>query len=496
MLFFKHLFKTLSIVVLILFMFTACGGNTQETLLDEDTQEIYKVIVSTNTTGAYQCDGTDDHHQINLALKNVHEHGGGIVHLNQGTYTINQPIKIYSNTTLEGESMELTIIKLQSRSTVGIMTPLIVNAQLDESPYTIVEHNITLKNFSFDGNKNNNTDDTHYEGNSWHTAIAFQGVRDIIIDSVSVYNSLNDAFQFQYCHTASITHCKTSNIGHDGVYFIYSQYLHAVDNIFDLQANSGVRTDNSNHILIKNNHIYSTEGYGNVGIEIAFRNPDDTMDDLIIENNLIERAPIVGITLYANDPRYAQQAIIRNNVILQSGTGDEPLESTGINVLNFGNTIIQNNTIFNCRGSGIRFGSEWYDEVGYERSSIERNATITNNIITQNTTASEMQIYGIENLSEHLTIYADYNNVWGNKSGEYFGLSAGVHSISVDPLFVNAPYNDDSSSQFYGRAVDLHLMADSPAIDVGITIDTITTDIEGNSRPQGDGYDMGAYEYQ
>jgi hypothetical protein len=44
-------------------------------------------------------------------------------------------------------------------------------------------------------------------------------------------------------------------------------------------------------------------------------------------------------------------------------------------------------------------------------------------------------------------------------------------------------------------ASDYHLSATSPAIDNGMPVTDVTTDIEGNPRPQGSGWDIGAYEY-
>jgi hypothetical protein len=38
-------------------------------------------------------------------------------------------------------------------------------------------------------------------------------------------------------------------------------------------------------------------------------------------------------------------------------------------------------------------------------------------------------------------------------------------------------------------------MSNSPAIDAGIVLPDLTSDIEGTSRPHGSGYDMGAYEF-
>ncbi len=70
----------------------------------------------------------------------------------------------------------------------------------------------------------------------------------------------------------------------------------------------------------------------------------------------------------------------------------------------------------------------------------------------------------------------------------------GYTSICVDPLFVD-PENGDFS-----------LSASSPAIDIAIsyfvrpdgsiyTLDMVDFDIDGNSRPDGDGYEIGAYEF-
>jgi hypothetical protein len=63
------------------------------------------------------------------------------------------------------------------------------------------------------------------------------------------------------------------------------------------------------------------------------------------------------------------------------------------------------------------------------------------------------------------------------------GYTPGPHSLKVDPLFVN-PSNGD-----------YHLQAQSLAIDSGTSLPQVTTDLDGNSRPQGVAYDMGAYEY-
>ena len=55
---------------------------------------------------------------------------------------------------------------------------------------------------------------------------------------------------------------------------------------------------------------------------------------------------------------------------------------------------------------------------------------------------------------------------------------------NVDPLFVNPAAND------------FHLQVESPAIDAGTEIPSLTVDMDGNPRPQGKTIDIGAYETQ
>jgi len=75
-----------------------------------------------------------------------------------------------------------------------------------------------------------------------------------------------------------------------------------------------------------------------------------------------------------------------------------------------------------------------------------------------------------------------------NVSYSCFGESGGDnHNISSDPMFVNT--SGDPSTW------DFHLQSASPCIDSGTGEGAPDHDIEGVLRPQGDGFDMGAFEY-
>jgi len=85
---------------------------------------------------------------------------------------------------------------------------------------------------------------------------------------------------------------------------------------------------------------------------------------------------------------------------------------------------------------------------------------------------------------------------YGNTGGSIYDISSsptvtysciqggytGTGNISAEPFFVNAPSN-------------VRLLAGSPCIDSGTSVGAPSVDIDGISRPQGSGYDMGAYEY-
>jgi parallel beta-helix repeat protein len=104
-------------------------------------------------------------------------------------------------------------------------------------------------------------------------------------------------------------------------------------------------------------------------------------------------------------------------------------------------TKIFNNTVYNNAGDGMDVGPGVI-------------AVIRNNIIYNNGRA-------IWNQSNDATI---------------------DHNLTSDPLFV------DPASH------DFTLQAASPAIDAGLTLSEVRYDYEKVPRPQGGGYDIGAYE--
>jgi hypothetical protein len=126
---------------------------------------------------------------------------------------------------------------------------------------------------------------------------------------------------------------------------------------------------------------------------------------------------------------------------------------------------IINNTFYNNDGVGIGL---------YDNPDVQ-NITVRNNLLSQNRFI-QIAVGGIP--TGTLTI--DHNLVHGSRdwSDEYDGASV----VVGNPQLVNP------------NGADFHLRPGSPAINQGSAVDAPADDFDGNSRPQGMAWDIGAYE--
>jgi len=452
-------------------------------------QTITATRLSDNNTTTFTCDGVNDHVEINQALEYIKDNGG-TVSLSAGVFYIDEPITFAgNNSVLSGAGMNETTIKLvddagwcyyapdgQGGWVYHETDPMIMNKP------EAVRH-LTIRDLKVDGNKYNqslynpitnetirDTPTSHvFDGQGHYTAIFFvkketstESVRDISFINVFIYENAGDGMMVHNGTNIIVRGCKGIRGGHSHVYFLDPINLLVEDCDFMVTSNSGIRWYDGNHITIRNNHIYGEPektGNSNFCIQMTGGQTATITDDLIIENNRLEFTSGAGIALDAKDPSGAKDVIIRNNIILQcgnSGTTENMREAGGINLKNFTNTLIENNTIVNCIGGGIRLGgnvgfnTQWAYVTGL-------TATIKNNIVTNtieggNATASG---YGIDIASGNSAV-CTFNNLWGNAEGNYFGCTPDLGSLSVDPQFKSIV----PGTRFYDcndQNADLHL---------------------------------------
>jgi hypothetical protein len=213
------------------------------------------------------------------------------------------------------------------------------------------------------------------------------------------------------------------------------------------------------------------------GIYIAYASP--TIENCWIRRNAT-RDGGGGIYSVEGSPIIKNSIINMNNAYTLSGSiGGGGLAFDGGNP-SLINCAINNNRAEDIQGGGI-FGNNTslsiincsiVNNIGYWQAGgggihVEGNSTltITNSILWQNFNSEISQ----KDSSTVTITYSDIADVW-----------PGEGNISTNPNFAGDYYILSSSS---------------PCIDAGTDVNAPPIDIEGKARPQGDGIDMGAYEY-
>jgi parallel beta-helix repeat protein len=307
---------------------------------------------------------------------------------------------------------------------------------------------ILVDNSSYITIENNYTYDTTSSG------IGVWNSDNITIDNNEVVLACNDGEQ--ECITVAVT----SN------FVIKNNHVHdggpGTNGAEGIDAKDGSYNGN-----IYNNHVHDLNRLG-----IYVDAWDKPTYNINVYNNVVH--DIDGndcYTLAAEAGGRLENVTIYNNIGYNA-------DGNGINISFNGEAAVQpmrditiiNNTLYN-NGSGI-----WGGGILVETPDIE-NVVIRNNIVSQN------RIYQINvepNVPmQQLTV--DHNLIDGYRN--YDDEIKGSDAVEGDPLFVDA------------SNADFHLTGNSPAIDAASTAGAPGTDYDGNNRPQGAGYDIGAYEY-
>ncbi|MBT9143279.1 MAG: hypothetical protein DDT32_01626 [Syntrophomonadaceae bacterium] len=214
----------------------------------------------------------------------------------------------------------------------------------------------------------------------------------------------------------------------------------------------------------------SALGFGG-GIYVANSSPNLTM---VLEKNKIlsnETDNRGGGGIFINNS-VSMSLEMTNNIIALNKSEYELIYENyggGINITNLGsiNVTSVNNTITanvaDDGGGGI-----------FVTGTAE--LSLVNDIVFHNTGPRGADIWNYKNTA---SISIAYSNI-GKMFGRY--INAGGN-INADPMFAN-PLEGD-----------FRLTTGSPCIDAGTSDGAPTTDFEGDRRPQGRGYDMGADEY-
>ena len=316
--------------------------------------------------------------------------------------------------------------------------------------------------------------------------------------------------------TNSLAHGVNANILAEFNVFIIS------DCIIDSNLSYGIRIVGDSHYHTENSYIYDCEIIHNTqrgiycyktegiiqGNYIAYNNGALYMEyftelciyDNVIEYNIADKAHDKdGVAVYAPyDALYGNDsADIRNNII-QFNQADGDGVILGYSITN--EWYVMNNYIYRNSSRGTK-----------GTIHIEFTATISNNTIVENTStlgaggindAYNPGIYNniIVNNSNYGYIgrasKVKNNNFYGNTPAEILHDGTEYNNMAAfNALSGTSKENNISCDPGFVAPGDCHISEFSCCIDAGTSEEAPADDIDGDTRPAGTGYDIGADEY-
>jgi parallel beta-helix repeat protein len=222
--------------------------------------------------------------------------------------------------------------------------------------------------------------------------------------------------------------------------------------------------EGSSNGMIHRNHVHHLNNRLGIYIDAWDRH---THDIAVYQNIVHDIAGDDGFALASESGGLLENIQVYNNIAYNNGLSGISLSTAGESGSHPVRSVqIINNTFYN-NGSGI-----WGGGISIENPDAS-DVVVRNNICSRN---RWFQI-NVEVPAAGLTI--DHNLIYGTRGDDE---NDGIDGVEGDPRFVSA------------SGADFHLGNGSPAIDAGSSVDAPMNDFDGNSRPRGSGYDIGAYE--
>ena len=275
----------------------------------------------------------------------------------------------------------------------------------------------------------------------------------------------------------------------------------------------GILADNATNLLLRANMINNTGAHGNGNYGHGLYLSGSTTG-AIVDGNVIHDNAYIGIHINGDISEgglgLVTASLIMNNRIFSNG-------QNAINADGLQGSVIENNVIFNYQNFGICL---------YQIDAAEgcKSNVIVNNTISSGTNAATGAVLRILDASTGNTVF---NNVLLSSGGNAYRISAdslaGLASdYNVLDVGVRIQSEDDGSEQSFVQwqgqgydahsltsvpaqlflnqvASDFHLLPSSLAINAGTNLlaggRAPMFDCDWAARPQGTGWDVGAYEY-
>lgn len=291
----------------------------------------------------------------------------------------------------------------------------------------------------------------NYVTNTASSAIFIEDGRGIIIDGNEVTKAQTmQGLSTQTHETITLTKADGFEIKNNKLYNNHFESINA--------------KEGSSNGKIHHNDISQHESSG-----IYVDAWDKPAHDIEIFDNIVHDGSASyarGISLAAETGGSLRNVRVYNNIVYNNA-------AIGLHVAGYSTGPIDNITLINNDVYNNGLVDSWGGGI-YMQYGSATNVVIRNNIISKN---RNYQMASAASANAAIT-----NNLIDGYIG---GLdeTKGTDYVEGNPKFVNPV------------SADFHLQSTSPAIDNGSSFNAPNVDFDGNSRPQGAGYDIGSYEF-
>jgi len=442
------------------------------------------IYVAGDGSGDFNCDGKDDHVQINQALKFVASNSAyTTVHLKGPfTYVIDDSLLIGSNTILEGDST--AVIKLVDHAGWATMKPLI--KQMSSSG----NNNIVVRGFEVNVNHDGNTEVS--KGKGYYNVMYFTHCNNVKVYNMYMHDGHGDGLRIKYGENIQFYNNKVSKLGHDGLFVSECTNVEAWNNKITCRTNSGLRIWNSNKVKLHDNVIESSYYRCTGGPGIQIEKNGGVMDTIEIYNNTFYDTYGPGIWIFNYDTSSAtkeqgKNVRIHNNIFYNTGTNTGITWVGGIVLSGFHDTLIENNVfdgayhvaIVHMYPSG--YSPSYTSKTGY--TTIVRNNIIVNT--KKRIKDPSGTGYGVANyLTTNHKFVLQNNCLYNNSAGKYKSCTSTI-DIYVNPLFADPKNHDYHLKSVAGRWTGKTWVKDSvssPCIDAGYASSDYSKEPENNGN--------------
>lgn len=314
-----------------------------------------------------------------------------------------------------------------------------------------------------------------------------------------------DAFYIEASHFVVVDGLTIRNATRAGLRISLSNHITVRNCIFANNGRWGLFTDFSDYTMVEH-----CESYGAVlehGIYIS-----NSSDYPTIRGNRLHHNHSCGLHMNGDismgGDGIISYGVVEANIIYENGSGG----GSAINMDGVTHTMIRNNLLYSNHASGISIyqidggSGSHHNQVLNNTILIASDGrwaiNITDTVDTNNRLVNNI-LYTAHSYRGSILIasptpagfQSDYNVVMDRFSTDggdtrislsaWQALGYDIHSILATPLQLF----------FNPTTADYHLLSGSPAIDHGFALLEVTQDLEGNPRPSGTAFDIGAYEF-